>query len=270
MQFFDLVVEDEEETFTFTDDGGSPTAGTSALGTSGGTTVTRIVEKDAGRVGFFPTIFSVNLFDLYKDKPDKLPVGASQYRATHDFHAFSINTNVQSREGVRGAKSLNVVAQIFGENDVRPDGLQMESVGPETEWKDKAVNGEIKLGVDTDIATALLKLIPVVGETLGSLPLPKIDASFNYKWNPKVGAVVSGCEGDEASWKLRRTEGKFLDGDHELMVILRRPRSVKGPLNLRIHEVSASFDVPWKYKDAKIRHGFIPIRLEITESSPNP
>jgi hypothetical protein len=267
MQYADLIVEDEEESFTFADNGG-PTGATTALGTDGGSTVTSLVKKQAGRIGFFPTIFSTNLFDLYKDDPGKLPVGASQYRATHDFHAFSIVTNVQSRDGVRGAKSLKVVAGIFAGDDTRPNGLQMESVGPETEWKAKAVNGEVKVGVDTDLVKSLLKLIPVVGPALGGAPLPSIDASLSYKWNPKVGAVISGCEGDEASWRLNRTEGAFLDGDHELMVILRRPRSVKGPLKLRIDQVLATFDVPWKFKDAKIEHGFIPITLEITESSP--
>lgn len=232
-----------------------------------GTAYLTAPTRKTGTIGFFPTIFSVNLFDLYENSPDKLPAGAIQTRKDYDFHTFTIRTNLQSGEGVRGAETFRVAAKILTNLGEPVNELQLDSVGPKTEWKDKAVSGEIKLSIDTDRVTGALKLIPVIGEVASSV-VPGIDGSFTYKWNPQVAAVISGSEGSGASWKFERTNGEYLDGDHDLVAILRRPRNLVGPLTVQIWEASAKFDVAWSTRESHPRHALINIPLQITESSP--
>jgi len=70
-------------------------------------------------------------------------------------------------------------------------------------------------------------------------------AEFTYKWDPKVKKVVSGAAPTLADWVFSATEGMFLDGGHEVFLVLRRPKAMTG-LTLVVEEAWAHYDLPYR------------------------
>lgn len=221
--------------------------------------------RGTGRLGFPKTVFATNLFELkyYKDNPEKVPQGAEQWRDRYDFYVVLLNMLAQSGEGIRGAIEFEINVNLQVPEAKTPDDLQFDSVAPDNEYKDKSVTGEFEVSIDTEGVSNLLKLVPGVGSTLAGV-VPGIDGSLKWKWNPKVATITSGGVGHDAFWRFRREPSKYLDGEHELLAIMRRPKEYTGPIVIKIDEARAEFDKPWDANDVQ-RTAFIHIAVKYLE-----
>lgn len=135
--------------------------------------------------------------------------------------------------------------------------VQVQDIGPKTSWVEGVKSLDIEVGLGLGVIGALLSFvelpsIPVTGKVL-----------FKYKWNPKVGAVISASAGRNANWTLNKRQGEYLDGSHALVMIIRRRRSVKS-LNFRLtHGISIQDFPAWRGVDQAYipRESLIPIRF---------
>jgi len=214
--------------------------------------------ESEGYIWFDDEILSTNIYTAYEDAGEPLPSLLKQWRNKYDFHLVPLNCALVKHEKARGVKQLTLGATIIG-GAVR--AVQVQDIGPKTKWVEGAKSLDIEVGLGLDIIGALLSFvelpsIPITGKVL-----------FKYKWNPKVGAVISAFAGRDANWTLNKAQREYLDGSHALVMIIRRKRSVKS-LHFRLTHGIAIQDFPaWRGVDPAYipRESLIPI--EFTESS---
>jgi hypothetical protein len=211
-------------------------------------------------IGFPAYLDATNVVDeLEKGVPNTL----KRWLSDRDFHRVTFNVTLRTGEyGLRGATELKLEARLQGDHGRLPP--QIDDVGPQTAWVDKAYSaqGEIKLGYG--IVGSLLKLLPFGKH----LPVPEGSVTFTYKWNPKVASVISSATNQDADWAMTRKPGQYLDGEHELMLLIRRPRDVES-LQLVFDRAWARYDVEFAPIDrAYLREEVaIPIHLQDSELS---
>lgn len=203
-------------------------------------------------------ILSVNIYTAYDDSGEPLPPLLKQWRNKYDFHFVPLNCLLVKHKKAKGVKQLMLRAKITGD---AAKAVQVQDIGPKTKWVEGAKSLNAELGLSIDIIKDLLTFVeiapmPVTGKVL-----------FKFKWNPKVGAVKSGFAGRDMYWELNSTEGKYLDGSHTLLMIVRRNRSVK-TLHFSLTYGIALHDLPfWQGFD----RAYIPpeslIPIEFKESS---
>lgn len=214
--------------------------------------------ESEGYIKFDNEILSTNIYAAYDILGELLPPLLKQWRNKYDFHFVPLNCLLVKHEKARGVKQLMLGGKIIGG---AARAVQVQDIGPKTKWVEDARSLNVELGLGFDIIGVLLSFvelapIPVTGKVL-----------FKYKWNPKVGAVKSGFAGRDMSWELNNTEGKYLDGSHTLLMIVRRNRSIK-TLHFRLTYGIVLHDLPfWQGFDRAYipRESLIPI--EFTESS---
>lgn len=166
-----------------------------------------------------------------------MPEEVKQWRKEIDFHLVPLRFNLETARQYNGAVQFESKMKLTGGRGV--NSADIADVGPQNEWKERAVKGSVELGFE-------------VAKALGGSELKFISegltakGTFTYEWKPVVAAVVSGHAGQSASWVLRRSEGKYLDGGHEFLILVRRPRRVEN-LKLTLTETRALYDLPWPF-----------------------
>lgn len=214
--------------------------------------------ESEGYIKFDDEILSMNIYTAYDDSGEPLPPLLKQWRNKYDFHFIPLNCLLVKHGKARGVKQLALGAKVIGG---AAKAVQVQDTGPKTKWVEGKKSLNIEVGLGLDIIGAVLSFIefapvPATGKVL-----------FRYKWNPKLGAVKSGFAGRDMNWDLNSTQGKYLDGSHTLLMIVRRRRSVK-TLHFRLVYGVAVHDVPfWQGFD----RAYIPLEsripIEFTESS---
>jgi hypothetical protein len=186
----------------------------------------------AGYIDFPDRAFSTNVFVDYIKEGEQLPALVKQWRKEYDFHLVAIPLNLEHVKGYKGVREFSAKIDVVGASD--GEASDIADVGPDTEWKDRAISGSVKLGFDAAEALGALKIVPFADAFDAS-------ATFSYEWKPKVAKVTSGYAGKEATWRLLKAEGQSLDGGHELVILVRRPRQVT-QLALSLNEAEATYD----------------------------
>lgn len=217
----------------------------------------REIPDTAGFIEFPERIFSSNVFDDFLKDQD-LPAAMRQWRTELDFHLVQLDFNLRHQEQYAGVEWFQARIKITGGQG--SDAADIADIGPKNEWKESAISGEVKLGFD--VAEALggaMKLIPDEGLDAS--------ASVTYTWDPKVATVVSGHAGQYADLTLQRAEGKYIDGGHQILLLVRRPRQVES-LTLTLKEARARYDLHWPYSVETFAQGETNIEVRYNASSP--
>lgn len=162
------------------------------------------------------------------DAGKSLPTPIRQWVTELDFYQATFNVKLASIRGLSGVKEFRLATQVTGANGERPP--QADDVGRSTFWVPRNYSGKIALRIGISSFAGLLKFL---GRAKDSLAEPLLE--IKYEWNPKVAKVISGAVGSEADWVLGAVGGEFLEGGHQLAMIIRRPRGLKD-LKLIVHE----------------------------------
>jgi hypothetical protein len=202
------------------------------------------VEK-SGYFSFPERVNSTNVFLAYDHKAMAPPENIRQYRDRHDYHVVQMFFSLTTDPQYRGAESCYIVltleGRVDGDSSAAHEECVFSDIGPTTEWKDKAIQGKIELGLDVGQITALFN--PAAEAIKG-------EALLTYNWKPKVATVIaSGRDRPHAAWQFRREEGTYLDGDNDLFLLIQRPREVK-TLNLHVETAQVEYNVPHTRYDA--------------------
>lgn len=193
---------------------------------------------DPGFINFPDIISSTNVILEYMNNEKPIPPAIKQWQPVQDFHLARFKIRLESDPKYRGAEEFRLSVELVtgeGEDTMPP---QIDDAGPDSEWINAAYSGDLSLKIDTGFVGDILKLIPQVKE---APPLPEISGSIKYTWNPKVAKVKAGAAGRSAQWVLYRHQGEYLDGDHELLLLIRRPREIKS-LFLEVYSAWARYD----------------------------
>ena len=196
-----------------------------------------VERPDPGYISFDKYIDSVNVVEQFVNETKALSAEMRQWVEERDFHRAALNVKLESINQARGVKRFSVNAELVSSNG--KDLAQIDDVAPDTEWVDAPMSAELELDVTIGFLGEVLKFI--AGK---AIPLPGGHAKFTYKWNPKVGKIISGGSGVTAEWDLSASEGKYVDGGHRFELLVRRPRSI-GKMKLVIKEAWAHYDMPW-------------------------
>jgi len=196
-------------------------------------------QPDPGYIGLPAYIESTNVVRELKARKTALPSNMQQWLGNTDFHRAAFNINLRSVVGhvgaaqlkTRGAKRFEMLVSIEGDKEKAP---QFDDIGPSTAWVKSGWSGKLK--ITTDFIGDVLKLTPV------KITSP-VSGEASYEWNPKVAAVVSGASGSEANWEFNATQGEFLDGQHKVFLMIRRPTQVT-KLTLVVEKARVYYDKP--------------------------
>ncbi len=172
-----------------------------------------VVRENSGYITIDNDVLSINLIDEYHDKGAELPSIMKQWQSKFDFNLVTIKAGISplKEDWIRGASEFQIQGQFEGE-------IQPYDAAPKTEWRDLPYSGSLEFGINS--IENLLKLVPI--------PLPDITTKvrFTYNWNPKGRAVTSFAAGQRASWTFDKVGEQYLDGDFELKMLFRKPKTL--------------------------------------------
>ncbi len=189
-------------------------------------------------------IDSANIVEELQRKKEDLPQVMHEWVKTTDFHRVPLHVAIPHLGEVpnsRGAKwfslTVDVIAEGRGARRGKP--VRVEDAAPDTEWQEGRISASGELKVGLGIVNDVLKFL-VPGAK--ALPLPEANITATYKWKSEYQLTVSEAYGQHADWRISPKQGQYLDGDHDLLLILRRPRWVES-LTLRIRQAEVAYDL---------------------------
>lgn len=210
-------------------------------------------KQDPGYIVMPSEVFSINLVDEFRQKNQNLPAEMRQWIKEYDYHMFTLPFNLATLRGsgARGAKQFDLDADFTQD-------VYVTDVAPKTEWVPTDTSLSVNVDFTVDSIGGLIKMV--------KLPVnPTVNVKFTYAWRPYVAKVVSGGADKIVNLHLESANNQYLDGQHEMIVIFQRPRSIKD-IELNISRASVRYDLIFKEDVAYTTS--TTIKILIKESSP--
>lgn len=162
-------------------------------------------------------------------------VAPSEWRNKFNFYIIGeiVNQTIRSEmkvgiikkgKNIRGVKKLSFKITF-------PEYVYIIDHGPKTEWTKK----DYSIVIDDKLKFKLEK-IPV--------ELPSI--SFQWKWEPKIGKVISTSAGQHsAKFEFNATDNEYLDGERSLYFMFRIEKGINLPppsFPISIRDIKVVYD----------------------------
>ncbi|MDH3312067.1 MAG: hypothetical protein OEM28_02835 [Nitrosopumilus sp.] len=183
------------------------------------------------RVGFPEVIYSINIIESYKKTKQELPDYLDQWKEELDFHLVRFPCMLKNEVKARGIKRFKIEAEIT--SDQSKSSVQVIDAGPKTKWvkKPMSLGVSVNVGIDFSQGVPQLKKDPNAGGKV----------LFEYKWEPKVAAVITGNSNNKAEWTFNKSKNEYLDGKIDLIVLIQRKKNVS-KMNLIINKGESHYD----------------------------
>ena len=132
---------------------------------------------------------------------------------------------IKKKENIRGVKKLSFKITF-------PEYVYIIDHGPKTEWTKK----NYSIVIDDK-----LKFKPVE-----EIPVELLSISFQWKWEPKIGKVISTSAGQHsAKFEFNATDNEYLDGERSLYFMFRIEKGINLPppsFPISIRDIKVKYD----------------------------
>jgi hypothetical protein len=195
---------------------------------------------EGGWIDWPDQVDAIDVVREHEHEGKKVPAALAQWAEKHDYYRFTVPVALDwlPEELKGGAERFET--EIAVSADIGGDDLQITDIGPDTAWAEGGKGeAQIKIGYDAAEVLKLVRLTGAIAE--GSL-------SWSYSWKSFYATVKSKIRDSDADWRVEREKGKYLDGQLELVFIVKVPKGAKD-LKVQVKKARAKYEIKGVFLD---------------------
>jgi hypothetical protein len=179
-----------------------------------------LIARDNGIIGAPNEVLA---YELYKDQHYNY-YAIGKITPYNNLKTDMYITIIKNTPVIKGVNYLEFDVTFF------PKEVEIIEYGPKTEWLPEP-NKNIKMSIGQSFT------IPP------GINIP-ISINFKFRWNKKIGRVISGRYGNGVHFQFNKID-EYLDGERSLYFIVRVPKGKKLEY-LKIDNIKIRYDRSWK------------------------